>query len=856
MFAPPGQNFFVKEMEGAMSLKGPWLGLLVSGFILWAGSGRAQVYNVTFLHTPPAKILEGRDFVINGNIIGADQVSIAALNFRRQGEAEYQVRELRLVSGDRYEGKIPGDSVVPPAIEYFCYAVDFEGNRHIIFASEKEPQLVAVVSRDSLDAAEPEIKEPKEPVEEKKPEGGAGEAPVPVAGQRIAMATRTDLEIEGAPAIVSVVTRDEIRGMGAATVADVLDQLPGISVNRTVSGEYRLVVRGVQSDPEVLVLLDGHRINDPYDGVSLLEFPAEAVERIEVVRGPAAALFGSGAFAGAVHIFTRKGADPHGSAGYGLFNTIRASAGGGHQTEGFAIGGQIQFVTSAGHDRLVESDVLTGVSDEDPAADVSNTPAGVDDSRMQVHAQLDGSLKQLAGGELGLAAHYLYQKRGAFVGKFDSLDHGSELSLHLINTDLYYRVPIGKSFSLDARAFFDTHMVERAFKVIPAADQPYEAGSILLTDGLKESIAYQVMIMGAEVLSVFQALENNILVSGVVFEYISLPEFTQSRDPGSVDCDNDVLQVQGFELPCGKFEGAPSGKNRIAVGFFAQDQWTDILAGLDLLAGFRLDYFTDVGLAFTPRVSAVYSPLDGLWIKAQYSRAFRAPTFQELYDDPEFDPLKTFRGNSKLESVVVDTLEFGLEGRFSHRRIDYRMQAVFFYSMIKDSIESPDTGAGIPQYDNIESLDILGTEVEGIARFGERSRLFVNTSWFRAETSYTGEQDSSYITDVPQLRFNLGFDLAVLSWLNLHLGVGYGSERRNNVRRQLEMLRSFRIPAYTLVRAGVSTEPILFDHLALYFQATNIFDYNMRDPLPRPDLLPGLIPRAPFSFMAGLVWRP
>jgi len=399
-------------------------------------------------------------------------------------------------------------------------------------------------------------------------------------------------------------------------------------------------------------------------------------------------------------------------------------------------------------------------------------------------------------------------------------------------------------------------MVERAFKVIPAADQPYEAGSILLTDGLKESIAYQVMIMGAEVLSVFQALENNILVSGVVFEYISLPEFTQSRDPGSVDCDNDVLQVQGFELPCGKFEGAPSGKNRIAVGFFAQDQWTDILAGLDLLAGFRLDYFTDVGLAFTPRVSAVYSPLDGLWIKAQYSRAFRAPTFQELYDDPEFDPLKTFRGNSKLESVVVDTLEFGLEGRFSHRRIDYRMQAVFFYSMIKDSIESPDTGAGIPQYDNIESLDILGTEVEGIARFGERSRLFVNTSWFRAETSYTGEQDSSYITDVPQLRFNLGFDLAVLSWLNLHLGVGYGSERRNNVRRQLEMLRSFRIPAYTLVRAGVSTEPILFDHLALYFQATNIFDYNMRDPLPRPDLLPGLIPRAPFSFMAGLVWRP
>jgi outer membrane receptor protein involved in Fe transport len=826
---------------------------------IWADNGNAQMFNVTFLHTPPAKVLEGRDFLITGNIIGADQVSIAALNFRRQGETEYQIRELTLVSGDRYEGKIPGDSVAPPGIEYFCYAVDFEGNRHIIFASEKEPQRVAVVSRESLEAVEPEKKETGQSKGKKgkqKDTVGKEKESLPVAGPRVEIATRTGLEIEGAPAVLSVVTREEIRGMGAATVAEVLDQMPAITVNRTVSGEYRLTVRGVQSEPGVLVLLDGHRINDPYDGTALLEFPAEAVERIEVVRGPASSLYGSGAFAGAVHIHTRQGSDPHGSAGYGLYNTIRASAGGGHQTESAAIGGQVQFVSTAGHDRIVESDVLTGVSGEAPSSDVSNTPGSVDDSRMQIYAQLDGSLKQIAGGDLGLSARYLFQNRGAFVGKYDSLDHGSELTLHLIDTDLYYRVPLGESFFLDARAFFDTRMVENVFMVIPSAEQPYQAGNVPLTDGLRESVSYQVMSTGAEVVTTFKPMDNNVLLGGLVFEYLSLPAFTQKRDPGSVNCENDVLQVRGFELPCGEIEGAPSGKDRIAVGFYAQDQWTDVFPGMDLLAGFRLDYFTDVGLAFTPRVSAVYSPLGGLWIKALYSRAFRVPTFQELYDDPGFDPLWTFQGNQKLTSVIVDTLEFGLEGRFSQKRIDYRLQAIFFYSWIKDGIESPDTGAGIPQYDNIESLDILGTEVEGVARFGGRSRLFVNTSWFRAETTYTGEPDSSYITDVPQLRFNLGFDLAVLSWLNVHMGVQYGSERRNNIRRQLEMLRSFRIPAYTLVRAGLSTEPILFGHLALYFHATNVFDHDMRDPLPRPDRLPGLIPRAPFSLMAGLVWRP
>lgn len=840
-----------------MGIRGPLLGVLACGFLFWADSGKAQMLNVTFLHTPPAKILEGREFVLTGNIIGADQVSIAALNFRRQGDKDFQIRELRLVSGDRYEGKIPGDLVVPPGIEYFCYAVDFEGNRHIIFASEKEPQQVAVVSRESLEAGEKK-KEPDKPGGDEVKKGEAGEEQVlpPVAGSRVEIATRTGLELEGAPAALAVATREDIRGMGATTVAEVLDQMPSITVNRTVSGEYRLAVRGVQSELGVLVLLDGHRINDPYDGAALLEFPAEAVERIEVVRGPAAALYGSGAFAGVVHIITRQSGDPHGSAGYGLFNTIRVSAGGGHQTEGYGIGGQVQFVTTGGHDRIVESDVLTGVSGDAPDGDVSNTPGGVDDSRMQVHAQLDTSLKQLAGGELGLAAHYMFQNRGAYIGKFDSLDHGSDLTLHLIDTDLYYRVPIGESFSLHARAFFDTHMVENVFKVIPAAEPPYQAGSVTLTDGLSETVSYRVMITGAEVVSTFKPLENNVLVGGMVFEYLSLPTFSLSRSAGSVSCPNDVLQVRGFELPCGESEGAPSGQDRIVVGFFAQDQWTDVVDGLDLLAGFRLDYFTDMGLAFTPRVSAVYSPLEGLWIKALYSRAFRAPTFQELYDNPEFDPLKTFRGNQELESVIVDTLEFGVEGRFAHKRIDYRLQAVFFYSLIKDSIASPDTGAGIPQYDNIESLDILGTELEGVARFGERSRLFVNTSWFRAETAFTGQQDSSYITDVPQLRFNLGFDLAVLSWLNVHLGVQYGSERRNNIRRQLEMLRSYRIPAYTLVRAGLSTEPILFGHLAVYFFATNVFDHDMRDPLPRPDRLPGMIPRAPFSFMAGVAWRP
>ena len=107
-----------------------------------------------------------------------------------------------------------------------------------------------------------------------------------------------------------------------------------------------------------------------------------------------------------------------------------------------------------------------------------------------------------------------------------------------------------------------------------------------------------------------------------------------------------------------------------------------------------------------------------------------------------------------------------------------------------------------------------------------------------------------------QMRHNLGLDLPLASWLDLHLGFQYGSERRNNVRRHLEFFQPFRIPAYTLVRAGLSTGPVLFDHLVLFVYLTNLFDHDMRDPAARPDRLPGLVPRGPFAFMAGIGWRP
>lgn len=831
----------------------------------------AQVFNVTFLHTPPSKAYEGQDLKISGNMIGADQVSIAALAFRLPGSEDYEVRELKLVSTDTYKGIIPAADLKPPAVEYYCYAVDFEGNRHTVFASEQEPQRVPVVSPATIVPPEPKKPPPKPKTDPgaaagAQPAGPAAPAPT-FADQQISLATRAPVPVGRAPAFAAVVERRQIEGMGARTLADVLDQLPGISIARTVSGDYRIAMRGVQSDPETLVLLDGHRINDLYRGSSLLEFPAEAIERVEVIRGPGSALYGTGAFVGAINVITRQDKGVHAIAAYGLNNEVRVSAGGGWGNDAFELGGQVQFMRTAGHEREVPRDVLTGVLGTTATAgdDVSNAPGGVDDSRMQVHAQLQAVAKDLGGGELKLLGHYLYQSRGGYIGKFDSLDLGSQLQVHLVNLDLGYGVPLAEIVRFDVRGYFDVRMVDRAFQVIGAPDNDfgnsYVAGGVILTEGLRESVAYQAMTAGAELSTTIDLLVSNRLVAGLQVEYLSLGDFTQQRDTGGVTCTpcaasaDGCLQIQGFELPCGQGAG-PGSQDRIGFGFFAQDHWTDLLPGLDVLVGFRLDYFTDFGLTFNPRVAVIYTPIEQFGIKVMYAQAYRAPTFQELYDDASFDPLRSFQGNDKLDPVKVNTLEAGIESHLEARPLDFRLRANFFANWIDDSIESVDQGTGLASWDNVESLTVLGTEVEGIARFGERSRLFVNSSWFRAEVQVAGQESTSYINDVPQMRFNLGLDLAVLDFLNLHLGVRYGSERRNNVRQRLELLRSFRIPAYTLVRAGITTEPVLFDHLVFFAHAYNVFDHDYRDPPPRPDHLPDYVPRAPFTFMVGVGWRP
>lgn len=151
--------------------------------------------------------------------------------------------------------------------------------------------------------------------------------------QQVVTATRTAQTAQQSLAAVTVLDRERIERSQAASLPELLKQVPGVSLanNGGPGKSTSLFMRGTESD-HVLVMIDGIKIGSVSGGgAALQDLPLELIERIEVVRGPRSSLYGSEAIGGVIQIFTRKGqgqgVKPFFSAGYGTHDTYTGSAG-------------------------------------------------------------------------------------------------------------------------------------------------------------------------------------------------------------------------------------------------------------------------------------------------------------------------------------------------------------------------------------------------------------------------------------------------------------------------------------------------------------------------------------------------
>jgi len=110
-------------------------------------------------------------------------------------------------------------------------------------------------------------------------------------------------------ASVEVITEEEIEMAQANNLADILSSVSGLEISDygNVGGIKAISIRG-SSPEQVLVMIDGRPANDPQTGkIDLGLIPASIIEKVEIYRGPASAIYGANALGGVVNIITKKG---------------------------------------------------------------------------------------------------------------------------------------------------------------------------------------------------------------------------------------------------------------------------------------------------------------------------------------------------------------------------------------------------------------------------------------------------------------------------------------------------------------------------------------------------------------------
>jgi iron complex outermembrane receptor protein len=146
-----------------------------------------------------------------------------------------------------------------------------------------------------------------------------------LANVQVTSVSKKETDLFASPAAISVVTQDDIRRMGATSIPEALRMVPGMDVAQITGNEWAVSTRGFNSEyaSSLLVLIDGRTVYTPgSSGVfwDAQDVVMEDLDRIEVIRGPGATLWGANAVNGVINITTKSAKDTQGglvSASYG-----------------------------------------------------------------------------------------------------------------------------------------------------------------------------------------------------------------------------------------------------------------------------------------------------------------------------------------------------------------------------------------------------------------------------------------------------------------------------------------------------------------------------------------------------------
>jgi outer membrane receptor for ferrienterochelin and colicins len=504
-----------------------------------------------------------------------------------------------------------------------------------------------------------------------------------------------------APSSVSVVTADEIQNYGFRTLADILESVRGFYI--TYDRDYSFVgVRGFgrlgDSNNRILVLIDGHRINDnvfgePYLGSEFL-VDVDLIARVEIIRGPSSSLYGADAFFAVINVITRKASQLKGvelSFAGANFGTYQGRASYGAQFRGVDMMLSGTFYNSYGPLLFF------------PAFDSPATNYGITHNTDYESFQHILATVSFRGFSL--------------QGLFSSRDKGVPTA--------YY----GALFNDPRTQNFDRHQyVDLSYQHSVAGNWVFAARTSYDHTSLQAPVAYSSGLPdGSDILDTY-SFQGNWSDTEVKLSHNLLEKHKITL--GTEITDNLRQDQRDYTAPGNISVTVP--ETSMIWALYAQDEFA-ITSKFLLSAGIRYDHYSNFGGTSNPRLGLIYHLSQPTTLKLLYGTAFRSP--EPFERTPDYGPF--YDNNLQLKPETIRSVEGIVEQALGQR---FTLAGSVFRNWI-DNLISLETNPAdsLSIYENYQRVNATGVEVEFDCRLSNGIQGRASYSFTDTEQPPTGQ---------------------------------------------------------------------------------------------------------------------
>jgi len=555
--------------------------------------------------------------------------------------------------------------------------------------------------------------------------------------EKTELATKTKMNIDFVPGMVSVLHGKDLLARGARTVYEALELIPGVDKWISVDGTKLFQIRGLH---EVKYMLNGISINTTSNQFisTLLIIPLEQVDRIEVIRGPGSALYGEFAYGGVINVITKE----NGNALFGSYGSFDTKTAGGIFTyqkseKEFKVSLNVGGMWSDGGNVQAGRDILYVLGQ----SEISNAPGPTNEKEQNRAAVFKLDFKGFS-----LTGQFLENRLGDYFGYWYSLPPDKK---RLVFQERYggleamQTFQIGDHFSTKVKLGWS----EFLYQTEPMIFYPpgFISDGVVYTQGIIESEHLRERKFYGGLDLRYKGFKKHDLLMGMEFASISLWDLwvEANFDPRT------WLPLPRYRRFTGEELGMPEGTKRNIFSVFLQDQFS-VAEKFMVTGGLRYDYYNDVGSRLTPRLGVSYHLTDRQIIKFQYAEAFRPPTIGEIY-------YWKYPGRD-IKPETIRTFELA----YIYNSGPTIFRSTLFYSLLKNQLYTDEE-----LFVDTRNATLKGFELEFIQHLTRWAKLNLNLSYVDARDKETHEK----LEDIVDFMGNAG--LIIQPWINTSLAFQY-----------------------------------------------------------------------------------